>query len=48
VASPSPPQTRFLVADLDSGVGTLRRAELRAADVASARCALAPTPPPPA
>jgi hypothetical protein len=40
-------QTRFMVADLDSGVGTLRRAELRASDVASARFALAHPPPPP-
>jgi hypothetical protein len=38
---------RFMVADLDSGVGTLRRAELRASDVASARFTLAHPPPPP-
>jgi len=32
---PAPPQTRFVVAGLDSGVGVLRRATLRACDVES-------------
>jgi hypothetical protein len=40
-------QTRFAVADLDSGVGTLRRAALRASDVASIRVTMPPPPPPP-
>jgi hypothetical protein len=50
----SAPQTRFAVADLDSGVGTLRRAALRASDVATIRVTLppplapAPLPAPPA
>jgi hypothetical protein len=53
-ARSSAPQTRFAVADLDSGVGTLRRAALRASDVATIRVTLppplapAPLPAPPA
>ncbi len=38
-------QTRFAVGDLDSGVGLLRRAALRAADCATIRVPLGAPPP---